>query len=484
MTLRRSLFIVGLVLVLLPLSCWAQEAPQADIFFGYSYIRANPSGAPSVNLHGFDFNIAGNVNNWFGIVADLGYNRSSGYITDVNTFSYLFGPRFSYRGYEKVTPFFQTLYGGIRPSVAGVSNNDFAMTVGGGVDINVRPNIAIRPVQLEYLIVRDHSVNQYDLRYAAGVVFQLRRAHEKAPVVPKHPTATCTVDTSPIMEGKTANVSATVSDFDSSTVAYSWSTTGGKVTGSGSTVVFDSAGAAPGTYTVTANVSDKAGDQATCSANVVVEPAPKPNRNPTVTCSADRNSLIEGESTRVHANASDPDGDPLTYSWSASAGRVSGSGADVTFDSTNVPAGTTVTVTVVVSDGRGGSATCSSLIQVNPAPPKPKPQPISCMSAGFPSGSARINNVDKACLDDVSLKMQNDPRASLTITGYSDQTEKVAKMLSKRRAEAAKAYLVKEKQLDPSRIEAQGAAPAKGSNPDEQKKNRRVEMVFYPEGTK
>jgi len=486
MILRRSLFIVGLVLVLLPLSCWAQDTPQAEVFAGYSYIRVNPPGAPAANLHGVDFSVAGNVNNWFGVVADFGYARSHGYLVDVNATSYLFGPRFSYRGNEKVTPFFQTLFGGVRSSAAGVSENNFAMTVGGGVDINVHPNIAIRPFQVEYLMIRSSGETVNNFRYSAGVVFQIgsHRGHEKAPVVPKHPTANCTVDNSPIMEGKTANVSAGVSDFDLDTVAYSWSTSGGKVTGSGSTVVFDSAGAAPGTYAVTAKVSDKAGDQAMCSANVVVEAAPKPNRNPTVSCSADRNSLIEGESTGVHASASDPDGDPLTYSWSASAGHVPGSGADVTFDSTGVPAGTTGTVTVVVSDGRGGSATCASPIQVNPAPPKPKPEPISCMSTGFPSGSARINNVDKACLDDVSLKMQNDPHASLTITGYSDKTENAAKLLSQKRAEAAKVYLVKEKQLDAGRIEAQGAAPVKGTNVDEQTKNRRVEMVFYPEGTK
>ncbi|MDD5543245.1 MAG: outer membrane protein transport protein [Acidobacteriia bacterium] len=307
---------------------------------------------------------------------------------------------------------------------------------------------------------------------------------EKAPVAPKHPSANCTIDVTPIQQGKTANVSALVSDFDLNTVTYSWSTTGGKVNGTGSTIVFDSTDTAPGTYTVTAKVTDKAGDEAMCSVNVEVEAPPKVNHNPTVSCSADRTSLIEGESTGVHASASDPDGDPLTYTWSTTAGHISGSGADVTFDSTGVPGGTTATITVVVDDGRGGTATCSVSVQVNPAPPKAKPQPVSCMSEGFPSGSARINNVDKACLDDVSLKMQNDPRASLTITGYSDKSEKGAKALAGKRAEAAKNYLVKEKQLDPSRIETQGAAPIKGANAEERKKNRRIEIVFYPEGTK
>jgi long-subunit fatty acid transport protein/outer membrane protein OmpA-like peptidoglycan-associated protein len=306
----------------------------------------------------------------------------------------------------------------------------------------------------------------------------------KAPVVVAHPTATCTVESSPIMEGKTTNVTALISDFDLDTVAYGWSTSGGKVTGAGSTVVFDSAGAAPGTYTVTAKINDKKANQATCSASVVVEALPpKPNRNPAVSCSVDRASLMEGESTRVHATASDPEGDPLTYEWTTSAGRLTGTGADVTFNSAGVPAGTTVTVGVMVSDGRGGTANCSSTIQINALPLKPQPQSISCLSAGFPHNLARINNVDKACLDDVSLKMQNDPRSTLTITGYSDASEATAKALAKKRAESAKEYLVKGQKLDPGRISVQSADPLKGNGDDEQKSNRRVEIVFYPEGT-
>ncbi|MGB7622161.1 MAG: OmpA family protein, partial [Terriglobia bacterium] len=93
-------------------------------------------------------------------------------------------------------------------------------------------------------------------------------------------------------------------------------------------------------------------------------------------------------------------------------------------------------------------------------------------------------NVDKACLDDVTLKMQNDPGSSLTITGFSDSSETAAKALAKRRAEATKAYLVKEKKLDANRIGAEAAAPVKGTTDEEKKKNRRIEIMFYPEGTK
>lgn len=316
-----------------------------------------------------------------------------------------------------------------------------------------------------------------------GIGFNVDLSKEKAPVVVYHPSATCTVGSTPILQGKTTDVTALISDFDLDSVTYNWSSNGGKVTGTGSSVVFDSTDAAPGTYLVTAKVSDKKGNQAMCSANVTVETPPKPNRNPTVSCSADRTMLIEGESTRLHANASDPDGDPLTYVWTASTGRILGSGVEVTYDSAGVAAGSTVTITVEVNDGRSGTASCSLTLQVNAAP-KPKPEPISCLSAGFPANSARINNVDKACLDDVSLKMQNDPGSTLTITGYADRSEAAAKALGDRRAESAKTYLVKEKKLDGSRIEAGSSAPVKGITDEEKKKNRRVEMVFYPEGTR
>jgi long-subunit fatty acid transport protein/outer membrane protein OmpA-like peptidoglycan-associated protein len=316
-----------------------------------------------------------------------------------------------------------------------------------------------------------------------GVGFNINMAKEKVAPVVYHPAATCTVQSSSIMQGKTTQVTALISDFDLDSVSYDWSTNGGKVSGTGSNVVFDSTDAAPGTYVVTAKVSDKKGNQAMCSVNVTVEAPPKPNQNPTVSCSADRTALIEGESTKVHAVASDPDGDPLTYAWSASAGRIVGSGADVTYDSAGAPAGSTVTVTVEVSDGRGGTARCSTTLQINAAP-KPKPEPVSCLSAGFPGNSSRINNVDKACLDDVTLKMQNDPGSSLTITGFSDRSETAAKALAIRRAEATKTYLVKEKKLDANRIGAEAAPPVKGTTDEEKKKNRRIEIMFYPEGTK
>jgi len=50
-------------------------------------------------------------------------------------------------------------------------------------------------------------------------------------------------------------------------------------------------------------------------------PPPAANQNPTAVCEIERSEILPGESVRVRANASDPDGDTLTYEWSTSAGH-------------------------------------------------------------------------------------------------------------------------------------------------------------------
>jgi len=71
------------------------------------------------------------------------------------------------------------------------------------------------------------------------------------------------------------------------------------------------------------------------------------------------------------AQASDPDNDPLTYQWQATAGQLRGQGSIVTLDTTgiNSPSGAPVQVSVrvQVEDGRGGQAQDRIFITVTPA---------------------------------------------------------------------------------------------------------------------
>src|SRR5262249_23980587 len=96
-------------------------------------------------------------------------------------------------------------------------------------------------------------------------------------------------------------------------------------------------------------------------------PAPPPvNHPPTATCAASPDT-VHVESTEVatiRATASDPDGDPLTYAWTASGGSVDGTGPEVRWNpGTSAPGD--YTITAHVDDGRGGTATCSATVHLH-----------------------------------------------------------------------------------------------------------------------
>src|SRR5262249_36183347 len=360
---------------------------KVEPFLGYSYLRTNP-GSPirGINLNGGSGSIAFNVNRWFGIVGDVGGYKLS-HLTvagsptmsaDGTLFSYLFGPRLSSR-HDRVTPFVQALFGGMHRGdvtaggvrVAG-SQDAFAMTAGGGLDLKVHRSVAIRLIQAEYLLTRFKDpasttgarATQNNARISTGIVFGLgtRKAIPNAP-----PVASCSAAKTSVYaeSSEVVGVHVSASDPDNDPLTYSWSATGGKIDGTGADVRWNSAGLAPGSYTVSVRVDDGRGGTATCAVDIKVEP--RPNRPPTISCSGDRSSVFVGERVRITAEASDPDNDPLTYSWRASGGQIIGEGPAVQLDTTGLNPGR-YTVTGRVDDGRGGAADCEAGIDVQ-APP-------------------------------------------------------------------------------------------------------------------
>ena len=162
----------------------AQDTPAAEVFGGYSYLRCDTgSDDISCNLNGWNGSAAFNVNQTFGVVADFGgYYGTVEDVVKMKLHSFMFGPKFAFRSNEKVTPFVQALFGGIRSKFeiegeGSFSETDLAMAFGGGLDINVSDRIAIRPVQFEYVPVRvSDEVSSdwsHNLRYSAGIVFKL-----------------------------------------------------------------------------------------------------------------------------------------------------------------------------------------------------------------------------------------------------------------------------------------------------------------------
>jgi len=110
----------------------------------------------------------------------------------------------------------------------------------------------------------------------------------------------------------------------------------------------------------------------------IPNPPPPPNHPPVAACSVNPASVYagSGDSVAVHVNASDPDNDPLSYSYSAAGGAVEGTGADARWNSTGVAVGS-YTVNAKVDDGRGGTATCSADIKVEERPNHPPTASLS-----------------------------------------------------------------------------------------------------------
>lgn len=159
-------------ILLLAGSAAAQETPKVEVSAGYSFLRLGGSGGMS--QHGATISVAGNMNSWFGLVGDFGAYHSSPFGLGLNTYTYMFGPRFSLRA-RKVTPFAHVLFGGARltAGTGGFSSSvtPVAMSTGGGLDLRLSKHIALRP-QLEYLLLRSSGGSLNAGRASIGIVFR------------------------------------------------------------------------------------------------------------------------------------------------------------------------------------------------------------------------------------------------------------------------------------------------------------------------
>ncbi|MGA2572307.1 MAG: OmpA family protein [Terracidiphilus sp.] len=458
--------------------------PRYELFLGYSYLRAVPtlaSGNRLVWLHGGSASVAFNVNRSLGLVADFGaYTNSEmrftgAYTSTVNAnnsnvavFTYLFGPRLSFRKYDRITPFAQVLFGGVHANQVTLTGctfsctllpteDTFAMTAGGGLDLRVHRHFAIRIIQAEYLMTRFANYatgttgSQNDMRLSAGIVFRFGgnpRALELPPV-----TYSCSVNPATVHPGDAIAVSGTALNLNpAKTAVYTWSVDGGIVTGTSDTASIDTKQAAPGTYTLKGHVSEgaKASENADCAAPYVV----KAFEPPTVSCTADPSMVISGNPSTIAATGISPQNRPLTYSYSSNSGSVSGSGPTATLTTTGAPTGA-ITVTCNVADDQGQTASGTTAVTVAAPMAAPKPMTSALCPVSFARDARRPTRVDneaKACLDEIAMTLQGNSGATLVLVGNSAGGENDGQKLAAERAVNTKAYLVSEKGIDSSRI--------------------------------
>jgi hypothetical protein len=247
------------------------------------------------------------------------------------------------------------------------------------------------------------------------------------------------------------------------------------VTGTGTTVTVATGPLAPGTYTVKGTVKEgkpgkeglKPGESADCSASFTV----KAYELPTISCTASPSTIKPGDPSTITSIGQSPQNLPLTYSYSASAGTISGNGTTASFSSAGAPTGA-VGITCNVADNKGGTASASTSVTITApyVPPVPHTQALCSISfAKDTKRPTRVDNEAKACLDEVALDLQRQSDATAVVVGESNAKEKeraekedaaakkhkhpkVVVDDAAQRAVNTKEYLVTEKGIDASRI--------------------------------
>ena len=294
---------------------------------------------------------------------------------------------------------------------------------------------------------------------------------------PVPPSATCSISPAEIWAGEPVTATIATQNFNPKhTITYAWSSTGAKVSGTGTTASVDTTGLTPGSYTVSGKATDakeKKNNMASCSASFTVK-QPQP---PQVSCSANPSTIAINQPSTVTMTATDPQGWPLTYSWSNTGGQLSGSGTSVTVTATNADAGNTITVSGTATDPRANlTASCSASVNV---PAVQKCVAIEdwgeCTFEKNPKKPWRVDNDCKDVLDKLSLRLQQMPNGKLNVVGYTDQEESVNRQtLGSQRSVNVKYYLTTD---GPNKVDASRVQPRAGAS-----KGKATHFYFVPEG--
>jgi outer membrane protein OmpA-like peptidoglycan-associated protein len=460
-----------------------QPAPKWELFGGYSFLYPNanvhgilpggvlPASSPlESNPRGLGGSLTYDFNRWFGLTLDGSTHWSSGEsslgkkIDDAAFSNISFGPKVTFRG-AHVAPFLEALVGAHRLTPDAFHEIDkLGFMIGGGLDFKVSKHVALRLPRVDYVMssyrygpsATTGSTDLRGIRAQAGLVFTWGGERTVTP-----PAAVCSVQPAEVFGGEPVTATAAGSNFNPKrTVVYKWSGSGVKPGESRASTQIDTTGLQSGSYQITASLSDGSKNGvASCSARFTV----KEPRPPVISCSSDPASVATNGTSTITSVASSPDGRGLSYSYTTSAGNITGNTSTAALDTRGAQPGT-ITVTCNVSDDRDLPLTASSTTTVNlQAPPPPPPRPdiaaierrLALHSVYFATAKPTLENPDAGLLasqektlsalaSDFRIYLENKPDARLTLEGHADPRGSVEynQGLSERRVDRVKRFLV------------------------------------------
>ena len=459
-----------------------RPGPKWELFGGYSFFHPGadvhgtfPGGLLPVssrlesNPRGAGASLSYNFNRWFGLTLDTSTHWGSGEATlgrriDDAAFSNLsFGPKITFRS-AHLSPFLEALAGDHRLMPDAFRDIDkLGFMFGGGLDVNATKHVALRLLRADYIMssyrygpsATTRTTDLRGVRLQAGIVFMWGGDRTVTP-----PNAACSVQPTEVFAREPVTATAEGSNFNPRRkVIYNWSGSGVKPGATGASTRIDTTGLQSGSYQVTAHLSD--GSErgvASCTARFnVTEPSP-----PVVSCQSDPASVRTGGTSTITSNASSPDGRRLTYSYTTSAGNITGNTSTASLDARGAQPGT-ITVICNVSDDRDPALTASSSTTVNLQPPPPRrladvaaiERRLALHSVYFATAKPVLENPDagllasqektlRALADDFHIYLESKPDARLTLEGHADPrgSTEYNQALSERRVERTKRFLV------------------------------------------
>ena len=196
-----------------PAAAQSDDAPRAEFFAGYSVLKTKyrvevPPGPPALSvvgfrgeqtLHGFNASATGYVTRGFGFTGDFSGHFTTNRLPDplgddirtrIRVFNLLGGPQYKFRDGGRAQPFVRALAGVAHTrstiSVASInvasttSSTDFALALGGGLDVRVSERFDLRVFQADYNPVFLSRGNELgfgksradNVRFSFGVVFK------------------------------------------------------------------------------------------------------------------------------------------------------------------------------------------------------------------------------------------------------------------------------------------------------------------------